>query len=155
MIKSKLLASTMLVSAAALMAAGNANAMELKLGGFIEFWAGYADTDKTNTKDNDFDIKQDSEITFRAEETLDNGIKVGALFEMEAGNGSDDGSTTAGTETGFDETFGWVKTKWGQVNIGNNDVATAYIGGVSTVGPVGTLVSALSRQLIHRLTTHY
>ena len=131
--KSRLLASTMLVSAAALMAAGSANAAELKLGGFSEWWVGVGDQNSaadavTNTV-NDFDVKSDAEINFRAEETLDNGIKVGVLFEMEAGVGNDGAL--------FDESFAWVKTKWGQINVGNNDTASGYMGGLKTVGPVG------------------
>jgi hypothetical protein len=142
--KSKLLASTMLVSAAALMAAGGANAASLKLGGFSEFWAGVGDPNKradtTNNVQNNYDVKMDHEIYFLAEETLDNGIKVGARFEMESGNGNDAAGGAQGV-TDFDETFGWVKTKFGQVNLGNNDLATGYVGGISTVGPVGVIKS--------------
>ena len=136
MIKSKLLASTMLVSAAALVSAGNANAVALKLGGFLELWAGIGDQDKSVNVVNGFDIKQDAEIFFQGEETLDNGIKVGARFEMEAGNGNDVSPGAQGVAD-FDESFGWVKTKWGQINMGANDLASAYVGGVDTVGPVG------------------
>jgi outer membrane protein OmpU len=138
MIKSKLLASTMLVAASTMLAAGSADAAQLKLGGFFEQWVGYADNDKAGGAQGNFDVKQDSEINFQAEETLDNGMKVGVLFEFEAGNGAAAGAEGSGNSTtGFDETFAWVKASWGQLNIGNNDVASAYVGGVSTVGPVG------------------
>lgn len=142
--KSKLLASTMLVSAAALMATGGANAAQLKFGGFAEFWAGIGDAnqkgDDAKQTVNDFDIKTDMEIFFLGEETLDNGIKVGFRAEMESGNGQDAAGGAQGV-TGWDETFGWVKTKFGQLNLGNNDVASAYVGGVSVVGPVGIIKS--------------
>jgi hypothetical protein len=138
--KSKLLASTMLVSAAALMVAGGANAATLKLGGVAEFWVGVGDPngklDSATNQLNNFDVKNDSEIHFKAEETLDNGLKIGALLEMEAGNGNDNAGGT-----GFDETSGWVKAPWGQINLGNNDVASSYVGGVSAVGPVGVIKS--------------
>lgn len=134
MTKGKLLASTMLVSAAAVMGATQASAAKLSLGGFAELWVGYADNEDATGVNNNFDVKQDAEIYFLAEETLNNGMKAGFRFEMEAGAGNDDGGSTG---TGFDESFGWLKTKWGQLNIGNNDVATGYVGGVKVVGPVG------------------
>jgi len=145
MLKSKLLASTILVSAAALVAAPAADAASLKLGGVAEFWVGVADQDKngdaaTDTI-NDYDVKTDMEIHFKAEETLDNGMKVGARLEMEAGNGNDAHGVGAQGDTGFDESYGWVKTKFGQIGVGNNDVAAAYVGGISVVGPVGIIKS--------------
>ena len=136
MTKSKLLASSMLVAASTVMAAGTANAVSLKIGGFGEFWAGYADNDKAAGVNGNFDVKQDAELYFKGEETLDNGLKVGVMFEMEAGNGNDlTGSSL------FDESYAYVKASWGQLNIGNNDLATGYVGGVSTVGPVGIIKS--------------
>ena len=141
--KTKLLASTMLVSASVLMTAGSASALSLKLGGYFEQWVGYADNDAAGGAVNDFDVKQDSEITFRAEETLNNGMKVGALLEFEAGNGAPASGGGGGNSiTGWDESFLWVKMgSKGQINIGNNDVASAYVGGVSAVGPVGIVKS--------------
>jgi outer membrane protein OmpU len=136
MTKTKLLASTMLVAASTMIAAGSANAVTLKIGGFGEFWAGYADNDAAGDVNSNFDVKNDAEITFKGEETLDNGMKVGVLFELEAGSGNDNAGGP-----GFDESFAWVKASWGQLNIGNNDVATGYVGGVSVVGPVGIIKS--------------
>jgi hypothetical protein len=132
MIKSKLLASTMLVSAAALVSAGSASAGKMKLGGYIEFWAGYGNNDKSVGNVNDFDIKQDAEINFSASQKLDNGNKVGVKFEMEAGNGN-----SGQTANDFDETSAYMQTSYGKFIIGNNDVASAYVGGVSVVGPIG------------------
>lgn len=146
MTKSKLLTSTALVSAVALAGAAGANAATLKLGGFAELWLGYANNPKDFRLDNDFDTKTDGEIYFLAEETLDNGIKAGMRFELEAfqgnagGNGPGKASAGDGTD-GYDESFGWIKTKWGQLNVGNNDFATGYVGGISTVGPVGIIKS--------------
>jgi len=152
MMKSKLLASTMLVSAAALVAAGSANAANVKLGGYAEFWAGYGANDKSVGNVNDLDIKSDAEIYFTIKKKLDNGMKVGVKFEMEAGNGNDgQGSSKAvkgsevvdkgvGATAGkneFDEAYGWISTSYGKFIIGNNDVASAYVGGVSVVGPIG------------------
>jgi len=131
MIKSKLLASTMLVSAAALVAAGSANAAKVKLGGYIEFWGGYGANDKSVGNVNDFDFKQDAEINFSSSHKLDNGMKVGVKFEMEAGVGNDNANSN------FDESSASIQTSFGKFVVGNNDVASAYVGGVSVVGPVG------------------
>jgi hypothetical protein len=148
--KSKLLTSTALISAAVLMTGGSANALDVKVGGFYEAWVGWADNKKIQGVNNDTDVKTDGELYFRAEDTLPNGLKVGFLLEMEAGVGADGGSGPANTgragvgDSIWDEAFAWVKSKWGQVNIGNNDVAAAYVGGLSTVGPVGITKSDAS-----------
>jgi hypothetical protein len=138
MTKSKLLASTMLVAAATAMSTVPANAVDLKIGGFGEYWIGYGDNDDAAGTVSNIDVKQDAELYFSGEATLDNGMKIGARFEFEAGNGSDNGGDG---NTGFDESFAWVKTSFGQLNIGNNDLATGYVGGVSTVGPIGIIKS--------------
>ena len=144
--KGNLLASTALVSAALAMAAGSADAVTLKLGGFAEFWVGYADNDKAAGVNGNFDVKTDAEIYFTAEEKLDNGITVGFWYELEAGQGNALGSgppdaighgTVTADDTAWDESFGFVKTRWGQINAGNNDVAAVYMGNVRVVGPVG------------------
>jgi len=130
------------------MGASSAQALSLKLGGFAEFWVGYADNEKgtgrTGDVRNNFDVKHDMELFFRAEEKLDSGITVGALIELEAGVGNALGSgppDAVDLDTEFDESFGWVKTSFGQINAGNNDNATGYVGGVRTVGPVGIFKS--------------
>jgi hypothetical protein len=108
----------------------------LKLGGYIEFWGGYGANDKTRGVVNDFDIKQDTEIHFSIKKKLDSGIKVGAKLEMESGVGNTNAKTWQAS-TIFDESYGWMQTKFGKFSIGNNDVASAYVGGVSVVGPMG------------------
>jgi hypothetical protein len=149
--KGNLLASTALVSAALVMGAGSAHALSLKLGGYAEFWAGYADNESQAGVRNNLDVKHDAEIYFQAEEKLDNGLTVGFTAELEAGPGNDLGSgpadnlntstTTLPHDTGWDEMFAYVKGNFGQMNIGNNDHATGYVGGVRTVGPVGIFKS--------------
>ena len=147
--KGNLLASTALVSAA--LAAGSAQALVLKLGGYAEFWAGWADNESQAGVRNNLDVKHDAEIYFQAEEKLDNGLTVGFTAELEAGPGNDLGSgpadnlntstTESAHDTGWDEMFAYVKGNFGQFNIGNDDHATGYVGGVRTVGPVGIFKS--------------
>lgn len=144
--RNRLLTSTALVSVMLALGAPGAQALSLHLGGFAEFWIGYGDNKKvagtvTDVRNN-FDVKHDAEIHFGAEEKLDNGITVGVLFEIEAGPGN---ALSSGTQSGgaadteWDEAFAWVKTGWGQVNIGNNDPAAAYVGHIDVVGPIGII----------------
>ncbi len=132
---SKLLSTTVLVSAAALIAAAPASAAKLKLGGYYEQWFGWG-ADGTGTPVSNFDVKNDAEIYFSFKEKLSNGMTVGGRFEMEAGNGNDGQSAN-----GFDETSVYVSGSFGKIMLGNNDVAAASAGGVSVVGPVGIIKS--------------
>jgi len=132
---SKLLSTTVLVSAAALVAAAPASAAKLKLGGYYEQWFGWG-ADGNSTPLSNFDVKNDAEIFFSFKEKLPNGLTVGGRFEMEAGNGNDGQS-----KDGFDETSVYVSGAFGKLTLGNNDVAAASAGGVSVVGPVGIIKS--------------
>ncbi|MEK9684531.1 MAG: porin [Rhodospirillaceae bacterium] len=147
--KSKLLASTVLVSAAAVMAAAPASAAKLNLGGYYEQWIGYADDNQSGNV-NSFDVKQDAEFYFSFKEKLSNGLTVGGRFEMEAGQGNnhgitagqDSGATASSTDgAGFDEASLYIQGSFGKILIGNNDVAAAYTGGASVVGPIGLIKS--------------
>ena len=151
---SKLLSTTVLVSAAALIAAAPASAAKLKLGGYYEQWFGWG-ADGKNTPQSNFDVKNDAEIYFSFKEKLSNGMTVGGRFEMEAGNGnSGQGACTvsqatinAGSDVSckgsndFDETSVYISGSFGKLQLGNNDVAAASAGGVSVVGPVGIIKS--------------
>ena len=132
---SKLLASTMLVSAAALMAAAPASAAKLKLGGYYEQWFGFG-ADGTANPVSNFDVKHDAEIHFSFKQKLNNGLTVGGKLEMEAGNGNPGSGVDA-----FDETSLYMSGGFGKIQMGNNDVASASAGGVSVVGPVGIIKS--------------
>lgn len=132
---SKLLSTTVLVSAAALIAAAPASAAKLKLGGYYEQWFGWG-ADGTASPLSNFDVKNDAEIYFSFKEKLGNGMTVGGRIEMEAGNGNDGQAANA-----FDETSLYVSGSFGKLQMGNNDVAAASAGGVSVVGPVGIIKS--------------
>jgi outer membrane protein OmpU len=146
--KSKLLASTVLVSAAAVMAAAPASAASLKLGGYYEQWFGFA-SDETNRLYNEVDVKNDAEIYFSFKEKLSNGLTVGGRLEMEAGQGNNNGmqakddspkkpdANPSLQSSNFDESSIYVQGSFGKIQIGNNDVATAYNPIASVVGPIG------------------
>ena len=134
MLKSKLLASTIIVTAAAAVAAAPVSAAKLKLSGYYEAWVGVG-ADGTASQMNNFDVKHDSEINFDWKQKLKNGMTVGGRMELEAGTGASIGTGT------WDETSMYVKGSFGKFQIGNNDPAASYVGGTKGVGPVGIIKS--------------
>jgi len=119
-----LLGTTALVAAGLM--AGPAAAQEgvkLGLGGFYygalggnvdeDFDAnGFSDDDK-----NTWDFKQDVEVHFKGEATLDNGLTVGARVEIE-GQQSDDQ---------IDEVFAYFRGGFGEIRFGDDDDAYAQL----------------------------
>jgi outer membrane protein OmpU len=135
--KSKLLATTMIVSAAAMVATAPVSAASLKLGGYYEQWFGTAGKGTASPKNN-FDVQNDAEIHFSFKEKLGNGMTVGGKFEMEAGNGNEQTSSTADS---FDETSLYVQGSFGKIQIGNNDNVGASAASLRVVGPIGHIKS--------------
>lgn len=118
----KLLLST--VAAAALVVAAPADALandgvKLDLGGYYKGYLGFADQDKnkvSGVSQGEIDSigwLQDSEIHFTGETTLDNGLTVGAHFELEADSG----------DAGFQESYAYFSGDWGRFNLGAEDGA--------------------------------
>ncbi|WP_412777727.1 porin [Thalassospira lucentensis] len=119
-----------LVASSALVAVGFAGAAQasepisLSVGGYMEQWAGIADSD--GEAKNAF--QSDSEIYFRGKTTLDNGIEIGAVVELEAETSSDQ----------VDEQYIFVNGGFGRFEIGKNDSAADAMGVTApSVGPVG------------------
>jgi len=121
--KGKLLASTVLVSAAAVMAASGAVA-KVKISGTTEHWIGKGENSAAQSE---IDLKADAEMHFSFSSKLKNGMKISGKFEKEAN----------ATATGYDEASVTLSGGFGKIIVGNNDVASAYAGSVKTVGPVG------------------
>jgi hypothetical protein len=131
MVKSKLLASTIIVAAAAAVTAAPVSAAKLKLGGYYEQWVGVG-AKGSGSALNTFDVKNDSEINFDFKQKLKNGMTVGGRMELEGNNAS---------STGYDESSMYVSGSFGKIQLGNNDPAAAYVGSVKGVGPVGIVKS--------------
>ncbi len=91
-LKIGLYASTALVAAGLLAApASAAEPITITVGGFMEQWVGWADSDgdyerATNTDVSTMDQKSDTEIIFTGSTKLDNGISVAVVVELEADN---------------------------------------------------------------------
>jgi outer membrane protein OmpU len=131
--KKVLIASTALV-AATMLSAGAASASEkikLELGGFSKWWVVGAWQDNsfqaTNNAAgvqgdyNNVDIKGDNEIFFGGETTLDNGLKVGVMVELEAGGSTDNRDDT------IDKSFAYVEGGFGKVIIGSEANGAALL----------------------------
>ncbi len=119
--KKAFLASTALVGAAMIAApafgqsVGTADTMAVTLNGVIATQASVTDLEETNGKGRGYAFEvPEAEFHIRAENTADNGIRYGFVFEVNA-NGSD---TTA-----TDEAFICATADWGRIEMGNNDGA--------------------------------
>lgn len=87
--------------------------VKLSLGGFLNnaFGATFDDDGAGESGDNvnTVGVGHDGEIFFMGEVTLDNGLTVGARFDLEAGD--EDGDQ-------FDQSYGFFSGKWGELRVG-------------------------------------
>ncbi|PKR54656.1 porin [Thalassospira marina] len=124
--KKILIATSALVAVAV---AGQAQASEkikLSVGGYMEQWAGVASQDDAFDNINAF--QSDTEVYFSGSTTLDNGIEVGAMIQLEG--------ETSGDQ--IDEQYLYVNGSFGQFRMGEGDGAAAAMGITApAVGPVG------------------
>jgi len=119
-VSKRLLSSSALV-AASLLTAGEAGAVErikLGLGGFFSAFvvAGQEDdgVGEPGFARRGHKVSREAEIYFRGETTLDNGVQVGAIVELEAESCVDQ----------IDESYIYVEGWFGRVQIGQKDPAT-------------------------------
>lgn len=115
----KLFATTALVGALSLTSA--ANALDVKLGGFIDFQAGFTDQDldngfNPNTTQDDVKFQNDTELHVTVGGTADNGLKYGAVIELEADITADD----QGEGFNADRTFLYLESSAGRLELGGN-----------------------------------
>ena len=110
----------------------------VRLGGFFDFSMGNVSDDadkatarntaggitKTNARQRN-DFRTESEINLYVDGVAANGMRYGALFELQM----DAMSSTAGTGTGvdYDELYGFVKGSWGELRFGQEDSAASLL----------------------------
>src|SRR5262245_35264243 len=117
--KSILLGSTALVAAVSITGAAQAaQGVQLGLGGYYQGAAGLLlsqdnDAGEPGAHTRNVVFRQDVEVHFKGETTLDNGLTIGARIEME-GQQSDDQ---------IDEVWAYFKGGWGQLRFGDDDDA--------------------------------
>jgi hypothetical protein len=136
--KKVLFASTALVAAGMMMSAGAAQAsdkIKLDVGGFSKWWvvgawqdsnfekpnAGTQTIAQNNKKFVNANVSGDNEIWFSGSTTLDNGLKAGVFFSLEAG-----GHTDMTTDT-IDSSYAWVEGGFGKVLLGTAANGTALL----------------------------
>ncbi|MFM7303431.1 MAG: porin [Alphaproteobacteria bacterium] len=115
----------------------------VRLGGFFDFSMGNVsdDADKGLARNtagsvtsaagrqrNDF--RTESEINLYADGVAANGMRYGAVFELQMDNmGGNGGANTNGSGTGvdYDELYGFVKGSWGELRFGQEDSAASLL----------------------------
>jgi len=123
--KNVLYGTTALVAAGALMAspASAEEKIKLGLGGYMNNYFGFGDTDSDNNTDyGNTGLFSDGEIWFLGNTTLDNGITFGANVQLESFGPSSRG----GTADVIDEDFAYIEGSFGRFNIGSENSA-AYL----------------------------
>ncbi len=123
--KKVLLCATALVGVLAMSAPANAAGLNMGVGGHFRGYGIYADNDETGSAAagddlRQFDLRQESELHFMGESTLDNGLTVGAKVELKTMN------DTAATSSVIDESYLYFSGGWGRFNFGSADGA-AYL----------------------------
>ncbi len=114
--KKLLLAGTAIVAFAATPAHAE---LDLDLGGYYYGYIGYVDQDNDLNKSST-DLRRDTEVHFKGETTLDNGLTVGVKIELEAEN-ANVGGTAADP---IDENNIYFAGNWGKVIMGSEDSAS-------------------------------
>jgi len=122
--KKVLLGSTALVAAGLIAGdAAAADGVKLSLGGYYRGVAGvmFDDFDgvAAGTEDDlrDYVFKQDVEVHFKGETTLDNGLTVGAVVQLEG--------QTSGDQ--IDEVYAYFSGGWGELRFGDDDEALTQL----------------------------
>jgi hypothetical protein len=110
--------STILAVLALAGAAQAAEPLTLSVGGFANFFGGYAEDAYAGAM-NKADMIDDTEIHFRADATLDNGMKTGAVVQMRAGVSD---NSTVGTDY-IKRTYGFFDSKFGRLVYGATEGA--------------------------------
>jgi predicted porin len=136
--KKALVGSTALVAAGLLSGGAFAQAavspINIEVHGNFRVQAGYVNQDdgpgEPGVNRRNFGFGQDSQIQFRGQTKLDNGITVGVQIELEGESGFSALSSAPGTAgTGevdiVDEAYMWIENSavWGRIELGNRDAA--------------------------------
>ncbi len=112
--KKILLATTAIAGFAMFATPAIADGLQLEVGGFYRGYGVFTDNDEAaGTSVRDFDFRDDAEIHFSGETTLDNGLTVGAHAEIEIAENS--------TSNTADEAYAYFSGSWGRVNFGHED----------------------------------
>ncbi|MBB3063924.1 MULTISPECIES: porin [Limibacillus] len=113
----KVLLGTTALAVASFVGAQQAKAQfEVTVGGYMEQKFGYSsvDIDGTTADFDGFDVKPDSEIHFKAKQTLENGLTFGVDVQLEA---------ETNTFDQIDESYLFIQGSFGQILLGSENSA--------------------------------
>ena len=114
--KKVLLGTSAIALASAFASTAGAADWDVKVGGYMEQHLTYSSADVKGFVGDDYDgvdVKSDTEIHFKPSITLDNGLKIGAVVELEGNTGGDQ----------IDESYIQITGSFGQVLLGNENSA--------------------------------
>ena len=122
----KLLSTSAILGALAISASSaNAANLQVNVGGFLDFQAGYTSDDivgdssvATDNDDNKINFNNDTEVQFTVEGKGDNGLEYGAVVELEADINAGDQAGDGGANA--DKTYLFVQGGWGRAELGGN-----------------------------------
>jgi len=128
----KLLSTTAILGAVAFASSANAADLQVNVGGFLDFQAGYVSDDIVGevgglATANEINFNNDAEIHFTVDGKADNGLEYGAVVELEA-DISNDATTFAKNNSGgnADKTYLYLQGGFGRFELGGNtDAAEA------------------------------
>ncbi|TAN59178.1 MAG: porin [Rhodospirillales bacterium] len=122
MMKKFLAGTTALIAVGSFASAANAaEPIKLSVGGFMNQWVSIADVDAKNTNQNgqvnwEFNnvaVNSDTEVHFKGETVLDNGLKVAVVIEKEA-----ERTDTGANGRNADQQYAEISGGWGAVRVG-------------------------------------
>ena len=139
----KLLSTTAILSAFAFAGAANAADLQVNVGGFLDFQAGYVN-DKiihetgASANANEFNFNNDTEIHFSVDGKADNGLEYGAVVELKADISADNTAQAKNTGGNADKTYLFLQGGWGRVELGGNTDAAEALSVNSSTFASGT-----------------
>lgn len=150
-------ATALMLAAAPALAQTKSAAPTLALGGYYDQKMSYSDQDRLGY-DSTVDVRNDVEIYFLGNVTLDNGIKISTRVELEGGTNADGqtGLTDAGNNVNggdntydqIDEAFMTISGSFGSVKIGMADTAAKSM----TTGLQGTWATNVGENVTFNAT---
>ena len=137
--KKVLLGTSAIALAGAFATSATAAEWDVRVGGYMKQYVAYGSSDQAIEGDfNGVDSKSDAEIFFAPSITLENGLKIGANIQLEAGG-------YLGTSDTIDEQYMFIKGAFGEILLGSENSAGYKMSyGAPDVSLVGHNSSSLS-----------
>jgi outer membrane protein OmpU len=122
----KILLATTAAAALAVFSAPASAQITVKLGGFVNFEAGFWDEENATGR-NDREFRNDTEVHVRADGKADNGLLYGVQIEIDS----------SGTALNYDEANLYLAGSWGRIELGDQDGASEQLSIYAPVVGIG------------------